>query len=280
MIENLVFSGGSIRGITFIGVLKYLEEIKIIENITNFAGTSIGACFAFCIILGYNSTELRDIFININMEKFRDVSCENVLNVFDTYGLDSGDKIQKTLIILLKNKTNKTDITFAELYEITNKKLTIVGTCLNKMKAEYFNRITTPNMSVITALRITYSIPFLFTPVIHDDNYYIDGAVTDNYAIQLFENNNKKTMGVVLISKDIYKCQIDNLENYLLSVVWTSFAHQLKDKIEKYTDITIDIESNLDSFNFSLDQSHRLELINIGYDTCRTKIKEKFTFLL
>ena len=135
-------------------------------------------------------------------------------------------------------------------------------------------------MSVITALRITYSIPFLFTPVIHDDNYYIDGAVTDNYAIQLFENNNKKTMGVVLISKDIYKCQIDNLENYLLSVVWTSFAHQLKDKIEKYTDITIDIESNLDSFNFSLDQSHRLELINIGYDTCRTKIKEKFTFLL
>jgi predicted acylesterase/phospholipase RssA len=280
MIENLVFSGGAMRGFTFFGVMKYLEELKLLDKINNFAGTSIGACVAFCIILGYSQKEITDIFINIDMEKFRDISCENVLTVFETYGLDSGDKIAKTLEILLKNKLDKTDITFVELYEITNKKFTIVGTCLNNLKAEYFNIVRTPDMSVLTALRITYSIPFLFKPVKYNDNFYVDGAITENFPIHLFENNNQKTIGFVLTSKSIFNHTIDSIENYILSILWASFSHQLKDKIEKYNDIIVKIETDLDSFDFALDQEHKKELIELGYKACKQQIQEKFTFLL
>jgi len=279
MIENLAFSGGSIRGIAYIGVLRYLEEHDMIDAIVNFSGTSIGACMAFCVVMGYTSAELVDIFTCIDIDKFRDISCDNVLAFFDTYGFDSGNKIIKMLEVMLKNKNYSLDITFSALSEATGKKLTIVGTCLNNMCAEYFSEVTTPDMEVLTAIRITFSIPVMYQPVKYNDKYYVDGAVTDNYPIDLFEDDNTKTIGFVLISKSIYTCEIDNIENYLLSVVWTSFAHQLKDKIDRYRDISIEIDSAIDSFDFNIDKNQRLELIETGYVACEKQMRQKYSHL-
>ena len=279
MIENIVFSGGSIRGIAYIGVLKYLEEHAMLENITNFAGTSIGACMAFCVIMGYTAAELSDIFIGIDIDKFRDISSDSVISFFDTFGLDSGNKIIKMLEVMLKNKKFACDITFSELTEATGKKLTIVGTCLNNMRSEYFSTETSPDMEVLTAIRITFSIPVMYQPVKHNNKYYVDGAVTDNYPIDLFDNDNKKTMGFVLISQSIYDCEIDNIENYLLSIVWTSFAHQLKAKIERFRDISIEIDSEIDSFDFNINKNQRFELIETGYKACEKQILQKYAHL-
>lgn len=279
MIENLIFSGGSIRGISFIGVLKYLEEKDIIKDIKNISGVSIGACFSFCILLGYNSSELSDIFLKIDLEKFRDINSDSILLFFEKFGIDSGNNIFKTLKILLYNKLKKDDITFQELYDLTDKNLNIAGTCLNTMNVEYFNKETYPDMSVLTALKISYSIPFLFNPVIYNEKYYVDGSVTDNYPANLYENNNEKTIGFVLTSNSIYNCKIENMENFLLSVVWTTFANNFKDKIEKYSDITIKINVDIDSFDFSISEQQKEELINLGYEQSKEQFNEKYSDL-
>ena len=44
MIENLVFSGGGLKCICYIGVLKYLEEVNL-KNIKEVVATSGGAIF-------------------------------------------------------------------------------------------------------------------------------------------------------------------------------------------------------------------------------------------
>ena len=45
MITNLVLSGGGIKGLSYIGVVKYLEEKKLLKNINKIAASSIGAIF-------------------------------------------------------------------------------------------------------------------------------------------------------------------------------------------------------------------------------------------
>ena len=50
ILNNLVFSGGSIRAIGYIGCLKALEEYELTKDIQTFAGTSAGGIFVYCII--------------------------------------------------------------------------------------------------------------------------------------------------------------------------------------------------------------------------------------
>ena len=280
MIKNIIFSGGSIKGINYIGTIKYLEELNIIDKLENFAGTSIGSLFCFFLILGYTSKDLSEIFLNINIDKFRDIKSDDILNFFEIYGFDSGDKISKTLKLLLKKKLECDDITFIDLYNKTKKNLIVVGSCLNTMSPEYFSKSNYPNMSVLLAIRISFSIPVIYKPIIFNNKYYVDGALTDNYAIHLFENNNKKTIGFVITSKDIFESEIKDIENYLLSVMFTSFNNQLKNKIDKYKDISIEIESNINSLDYSLSKEDKLDLINNGYNSTKKKILSKFSFLI
>ena len=200
MIKNLVISGGSMKGYTFLGALLYLEEKEILKYIDFFSGTSIGACLCLCLNLNFTIKELIDIFTNINIEKHRNITIDNVMNFLDTYGFDDGEKILNIFKILIDKKLKKLTstninhkiLTFKKLYELTNKKLLIVGCCLNSMETVFFSNEHTPYMLVIDALRITFSIPFVFKPVLINNEYYVDGGLTNNYP-ELF--NSKETLG-------------------------------------------------------------------------------------
>jgi NTE family protein len=41
--QNLVFKGGGVKGIAYVGALKALEEANVMAQITGFAGTSAGS---------------------------------------------------------------------------------------------------------------------------------------------------------------------------------------------------------------------------------------------
>ena len=142
MINNIVFSGGGIKGLIFIGCLKYLEENNLLKNIKAISGTSIGGVFSFLLNIGYNSYELYNIFTKINYNKLHDISFISITN---KYGLDDGKKFINFLKVLLNEKNIKENITFLELYKLTKQKLIITGTNISKQKIEYFNFENTPN---------------------------------------------------------------------------------------------------------------------------------------
>lgn len=62
---NLVLQGGGIKGLAYIGALRYLEENNI--NINYIAGSSVGAIIGSLIACGYDSYELEDIINNISI---------------------------------------------------------------------------------------------------------------------------------------------------------------------------------------------------------------------
>lgn len=280
MVKNLVLSGGSMKGLAYIGMIKCIEEYNIVKKIDNFIGTSIGACVCFCLLIGFTYEELYDVFINLDINKARNINVDNILNFGTTYGVDNGEKIVKILKVFLKKKLHVNSITFSELYEKTQKNITIIGSCLNTTSVEYFNLKNNPNMDVIDALRISISIPLFFTPVIYENKYYVDGALTNNYPIDICVNNNKETLGVVLTSNTYTYTEINSIDNYLISIINTNFVHQDKEKIKKYHDITIDLEIECNSFDFSLSTDIKKDIINQGYLITKSQIIKKYNYLL
>ena len=80
--KNVIFSGGSIRGLSYIGCLKSLEEQGILEGLTTFAGVSIGSIMATLIYLGFSSKELYQLIMAIKLDELNAKFHEN--NMFPT----------------------------------------------------------------------------------------------------------------------------------------------------------------------------------------------------
>jgi predicted acylesterase/phospholipase RssA len=190
-IKNIVFSGGGIKILAQIGAFKALVEHHLTDTIESYAGVSAGSLISLGLVLGYNINELKDIMIGLDILKIIDINADNILNYLNDYGLDSGDKLLNAIEVVIKKKTSNPKITFAELYAITKKKLIVVVSNLTQSVSEYLDHITTPDMEVSFAIRMSCCYPYYFTPIKHNGCCYIDGALLDNYPIQVFDLEDK-----------------------------------------------------------------------------------------
>ena len=65
-----LFGGGAIRGAAYAGAVKALEELNITPE--NIGGSSVGSIVAALMAVGYNADELKEIFLDVNFDLFRD----------------------------------------------------------------------------------------------------------------------------------------------------------------------------------------------------------------
>ena len=249
--KNLVLEGNGMAGLAYIGALKILEERDVIKDIESFAGTSSGAIMASLISIGYTSEEIYNISQDLdwkNMVKRRSWFFQ-LFHFWNKYGLFKYDNIEKTLKSFFLRKLGKTDVTFQEHYEITNKELVLVGVNVNKRRPEYFSKNTTPNMSVITAIKISSSFPFIFDPVKYNDMLYIDGGMMNNFPIEYYGVHNKETIGINLVDGDFgqhtqyeIKHPIGNILNYGVNILQSIMLVQEHNDLEFIKDNVIYIK--------------------------------------
>ena len=67
-----------------------------------------------------------------------------------------------------------------------------------------FNINSTPNISIIDAVAASMCVPFISKPIIIDGLYYIDGCLTDNFPIDVFNDINKDQI-LILINNKLIK---------------------------------------------------------------------------
>lgn len=223
--KNLVFEGGGMAGLAYIGCLKVLEENKVIDNIENFAGTSSGAIMASLVSIGYTSNEIYNITKEINWSNMvlKRHWIYQFFHFWNYYGLFKYDNIENTLKQFFLQKLGKNDLTFEEHYQITKKNLILVGVNVSKKQQEYFCKNTTPDMSVIKAIKISTSFPFIFDPIKHNDMLYIDGGVMNNFPIEYF-NNSEETLGLNLTedNENLHQHQnINNILNFGMNILYS-----------------------------------------------------------
>ena len=70
--RNLVFEGGGVKGIAYIGAMKVIEDKGILENVLRVGGTSAGAINATLVALGFTNDEQRGILQKLDFNNFMD----------------------------------------------------------------------------------------------------------------------------------------------------------------------------------------------------------------
>lgn len=272
-IKGLVFSGGGLRGLAYIGALKAMEEYGLISpSLEFFSGCSIGAVMAVIISIGYTAEELYDFVLHFQYDSVKDL---NVLGFFDNYGLETGNKIQKFMRLMLKRKTGLDNPTFADLYKLNGRHLVINATCINTHTVEYFDYNRTPTMPVAIAIRMSISLPFLMVPVRWQGKLYVDGAVMDNFPLHLYKNPGE-ILGFRL-GNDQVGCESIGSFMEFAQHTWSSLYGELMrlklECIQEYPYITIPIEF-VHTFNLSLTRSQRIRIYRQGYETTKSYLAE------
>ena len=291
-VRKLVFGGGFLKGYGLLGCMKYLFEKDIVKNIDTYIGSSVGAFVLMFLVLGYNQEEIEDLIYTYDFHKFENFTMENILNFNMNFGVDDGIKFVQFIKNAIYFKTKNYYITFKQLYELTGKRFIVTGTNIELRTCEYFSHLTTPDMPVWLAVRISTSFPFFFNKVEYNGINYIDGAASSNCSIEYIEDVLKETIDdtlcVILRSlNDLEYKSTDNengkekrgenlnddresysFYNYLLDV-FSSLRYQDIYRLKRYKYNLLEIELHVKMYTEHISREYIDRLLGTGYEVTR-----------
>lgn len=196
-IKNIILSSGPTTLFIYLGSLQTLfnKNYLIYDSIEKYYGTSMGSIICLMLILAKNPSIIIERLSNQN---FLQLLKFNFLNVLKLEYLYSSNEFRNLLIQLiepfLKEYNLDNNFTFQDLFNSTNKRLVVNTSSMQKkggLVAEYFKLENTPNYSVIDAVAMSCTLPYIFEPLIYNENLQLDGGLLNidntNYCIN--ENN-------------------------------------------------------------------------------------------
>ena len=260
--KNLVFEGGGVKGIAYVGALEILDQEGILKDIERVAGTSAGAMVAVLIGLGYSAEEMKDILWKIKFRNFLDKSwglIRNTERLVDDYGWYKGEFFRNLMAEYIQAKTGDGEITFKDIEKMRIegkpfRDIYLIGADLSTGYSKVFSASTTPDVKVADAARISMSIPLIFAAVKGlngDDHIYVDGGLLENYAIKVFDRKDYVVDEVNARRTDYYKKinqklksensktkekSIDNLNEYVYNKETLGFRLDAKEDINLFLD--------------------------------------------
>lgn len=294
--ENLCFESGSIKGLAYIGMIKELDNLGLLKNITRFVGTSVGSLFATLLTIGYTSNEIENL--DLDFSNIIPTSCfvTKIYNVLNKFGCKNSDVLKKKYIDIISKKVDP-NITLSELFKLTNKELVIVTCCLNKLQPVYLHHSTFGSVKLIDALIASTLIPVYFKAIkfnfLGTEDYYVDGSVVNGYPMWIFNDLknlyankielidksyiNKHTLGFKLLDKDESNTRqvldtnldINNITEYINTVINTIMLQNERSNISSsYISQTISVYTGDVIFlDFNLSDNKKTELIQRGRDS-------------
>ena len=169
---GLALSGGGVRGISHLGVLKALNEAGIFPN--KVSGSSAGAIVGAMYCQGYQPDEIVKIIVETNYFKFMRpaISWKGILKM---------DQVENLFKIYLAHDE------FAKL----KIPLSVAATDIQKGKVIYFSE-----GNLIKPIMASSCIPGMFEPIEIDDRFLIDGGVLNNLPVEPLEGVCDYVIGV------------------------------------------------------------------------------------
>jgi NTE family protein len=235
---GIVLSGGAVRGLAHIGVLKALEEHGVYPTVIS--GASAGAIIGVFYADGYSPGELEEIALKTNIFDYIKPSFPPGQALFSLEKLDK----------FLDKYISKKDLSQLE------KKMFVCVTNLNKGFPEYFS-----SGDIYTLLMATSALPFVFKPVEIKGFTYIDGGITNNLPVEPIVNTADFKIGVD-VNPMGEETDLKNPVKILIRSLFLAIRSNV-DVRKKYCDIFIQPEPLIDIGLFSTWKMK--EAIDIGY---------------
>jgi NTE family protein len=190
--RNLIFEGGGVKGIAYVGAMQVLHQRGILAGVKRVGGASAGAINALIFGLGYDIDEQQQILRSAEFRRFMDSSfgvIRDVRRLARDFGWYKGDFFSGWIGDLVRQKLGTARATFGDLKSAGRPDVYMIGTNLSTGFSEVFSYERHPDMAVAEAVRISMSIPLFFAASRHGarNDVYVDGGVMLNYPVKLFD---------------------------------------------------------------------------------------------
>ncbi len=291
---DLVFEGGGILGLYYIGAYKALREYGY--SIKRCAGTSAGSVISAAIIAGYSAAELEDIIYQTDFSLFsrKTKLCKiplvgKPLSIGINKGLYDYRVIETWVNDLLRKKGKAS---FKDVMENGKSNLRVIASDVTRSKMlilpedlkEY--AINPAQYSIGRAVAMSCAIPYFFTPVklktLGKVSYIVDGGLLSNFPIWIFDNEvplARPTIGIKIKNlasntargkRDIISYTQDII-NAPINQDESNFVRN-KDLIRT---IVIDYNGEIKATDFNKVNKYKRELISKGYESSK-RFLDKF----
>lgn len=273
-INSLVISGGGTKGYLYLGAIKLLFEYGILDKIKYYYGTSFGGLIVTALNLGWNLEETIKFSTGFPLDCIIDYDIDNFIT---NYGLVPKINYETVFKKIIKFKGHDENITFKELHTKTSKELHLITYSLKQNKIIDLNYDTTPDLKIWEGLYMTSALPILIPPFEYNDDIYIDGGISENFAMNRVKLENiNKSIGICtdsykpnwnVILKDLKDKDIIKYLEYLMELFKIMFGKN--DEFPRKNYITLFFDKSTDmikTFNYSINQEDRYKFMQSGYD--------------
>ena len=189
---GLVLSGGGAKGFAHVGVLKVIEEAGV--KIDFIGGTSMGAVIGGLYASGYNATQIDSI---VRVTNFDNLLMDYIPRSSKNFYEKRNDELYALVLPFNKLKIGAPQSLSRGMfnYNLFNsltlhvrhvrdfKQLPIPFLCI-ATDIERGEQVIMDKGVLAQALYASSALPSVFSPVILEDRFLIDGGVTNNYPIE------------------------------------------------------------------------------------------------
>lgn len=277
---GLTLSGGGARGLSHIGVLQALEELRI--PVAYLSGTSMGGVIGGLYASGLTTQELKEavtggidwkkVFSTIPPREELSLRDKQQLNRFIPgleVGLSSEQIIAsgflggQELFLTLHRYTRGIELPDFNQLPIPFK---CVATDINKAEP-----IVLEKGNLAMALRATMSVPFAFSPIEIDQHLLVNGGILNNLPVNVVRNMGANLVIAINISSPLGKAdQSSSFVTVALQSVNAALVQNTIKSLQSLKHPDVLIEPNIEEFT-SADFEKAEILIQRGYQAVMNK---------
>jgi predicted acylesterase/phospholipase RssA len=265
MIEHISLSSAGPNGLIQLGILSHIIDSNLLDPIKlkSIHASSAGSIVGLFLCLQIPIQDIIDYFIQRPLDKWFKID----MSQFMTHkGLVSSDCFHQLLLPFFNAYDIPSTLTMNELYTRTNIDFHIFTTSVTEMKSVDINHNTFPDLSVLTAVSMSSCIPFLFTPIYYENEYYIDGGVMRHCPVP--EMDPEKILIILIDFKQELdlSCTLQYIQHIFMKsfdIISSNTTLPTCKYLFRYNVETISINPIV--FERTLkDKNYRIELIEIG----------------
>jgi len=178
--DAIVIGGGGLKGLSFLGAIHFFKECGVLDNVTTFAGTSVGSVICLLMALGYTPKDQLAMNLDASFLKMKPLG-----EMVKSRSLFDFSLLLQSLEEACVAKMN-TSPSFRELRAFTGKSLRVVAYNASKNCQHLFSDVDTPDVKVTEAVRYSCAIPLVFdTQTAESGEIFFDGGLINNLPVDV-----------------------------------------------------------------------------------------------
>jgi len=171
---TLVLSGGGLRGLAHIGVLKAMHAIGI--PVHEYIGTSMGSLICALAAGGLGLKDLEQLALSLKSSDILDINpFDLVRRGIRVSSLHRGERLHQYINRIIP----------IDSFKLLERPLLVNSVDLDRGEEVYFGSEGRDHIPIHDAVYASCAIPGIFPPLKFEDSYYVDGGVGTNLPVHV-----------------------------------------------------------------------------------------------